>query len=201
MTNASRIEILNRLKDMRETTQIQKGELQKEIQNKNQKLEDIKSNSKDKHGLFSDMLGLSALIQIVERVRRKRILKDIQKAIESNFELNKKEHLVNNLYEQVKERLDIIDKAKTNELHDFLKENDVYSIFEKGKFEEFTNNKENKESNTNETSNKNSNESDKENKKKSDEQNISKESNTNNNDVKEKEDKKPQREVEHGRER
>lgn len=202
MTNASRIEILNRLKDMRETTQIQKGELQKEIQNKNQKLVDIKSNSKDKHGLFSDMLGLSALIQIVERVRRKRILKDIQKAIESNFELNKKEHLVNNLYEQVKERLDIIHKAKTNDLEDFLKENDVYSIFEKGKFEEFTNNKENKESNTNETSNdKNSNESDKQSKKESDEQDILKESNTNSNYVKEKEDKKPQREVEHGRER
>ena len=199
MTNASRIEILNRLKDMRETTQIQKGDLQKEIQNKNQKLEDIKSNSKDKHGLFSDMLGLSALIQIVERVRRKRTLKDLQKALESNFELNKKEHLVNSLYEQVKERLDIIDKAKTNDLQDFLKENDVYSIFEKGKFEEFTNNKENKESNTNETNNdKNSNESDKQSKK-SDEQNISKESNSN--DVKEKEDKKPQREVEHDRER
>ncbi len=198
MTNATRIEILNRLKDMRETTQTQKSDLQKEIQKKNQKLEDIKSNSKDKHGLFSDMLGLSALIQIVERVRRKRTLKDLQKALESNFELNKKERLVNNLYEQVKERLDIIDKAKTNELHDFLKENDVYSIFEKGKFEEFTNNK---ESNTNETSNdKNSNESDKQSKKESDEQNISKESNSN--DVKEKEDKKAQqREVEHGRER
>ena len=201
MTNATRIEILNRLKDMRETTQTQKSDLQKEIQNKNQKLEDIKSNSKEKHGLFSDMLGLSALIQIVEKVRKKRTLKDLQKALESNFELNKKERLVNNLYEQVKERLDIIDKAKTNDLQDFLKENDVYSIFEKGKFEEFTNNKENKESNTNETSNdKNSNESDKQSKKESDEQNISKESNSN--DVKEKEDKKAQqREVEHDRER
>lgn len=201
MTNATRIEILNRLKDMRETTQTQKSDLQKEIQNKNQKLEDIKSNSKEKHGLFSDMLGLSALIQIVEKVRKKRTLKDLQKALESNFELNKKEHLVNSLYEQVKERLDIIDKAKTNDLQDFLKENDVYSIFEKGKFEEFINNKDSKESNTNETSNdKNSNESDKQSKKESDEQNISKESNSN--DVKEKEDKKAQqREVEHDRER
>lgn len=201
MTNATRIEILNRLKDMRETTQTQKSDLQKEIQNKNQKLEDIKNNSKEKHGLFSDMLGLSALIQIVERVRKKRTLKDLQKALESNFELNKKEHLVNSLYEQVKERLDIIDKAKTNDLQDFLKENDVYSIFEKGKFEEFINNKDSKESNTNETSNdKNSNESDKQSKKESDEQNISKESNSN--DVKEKEDKKAQqREVEHDRER
>ena len=78
MTNATRIEILNRLKDMRETTQTQKSDLQKEIQKKNQKLEDIKSNSKEKHGLFSDMLGLSALIQIVEKVRKKRTLKDLR---------------------------------------------------------------------------------------------------------------------------
>ena len=83
------------------------------------------------------------------------------------------------MYEQVKERLDIVEKAEGNNLKDFLKENDVFSIFEKGKLEEFLNNKESKNM---------------------DESNNSKESNSNNN-IEKKNQRIQEKEVDNARER
>ena len=49
----------------------------------------------------------------------------------------KKSDLIENLYKQVNERVEIIAKAEKHDLQDFLKENDIYSIFEDGKLEKF----------------------------------------------------------------
>jgi hypothetical protein len=157
MTKAQRREFENRLRESRDKIQAQRHELQKEIDIKNYRIEDLKRSSQDKcaNGVpFSEMLAITAIVDIFKRIREKRERKELKKILETNLELSRKEQLVNNLYEQVKERFDIVDKAESNDLKDFLKENDVYSIFEKGKFEEFVNNKEsNSSSVTNESSN------------------------------------------------
>ena len=55
--------------------------------------------------------------------------------LKKEIELKNKENLVEKIYNQVDERLKIIEKAETNDLKKFLKENDVYAIFENGKFD------------------------------------------------------------------
>lgn len=188
MTKAQRREFENRLRESRDKIQAQRHELQKEIDIKNYRIEDLKRSSQDKcsnDSLFSQMLAITAIVDIFKRIREKRERKELKKILETNLELTRKDQLVNNLYEQVQERFDIVDKAESNDLKDFLKENDVYSIFEKGKFEEFVNNKESNSSST-------TNESTKSQEKEAD-NNIQKESQKNN--------KIQNKEVDYGRER
>jgi len=178
MTTAQKLEIKNRLLEMRDETRRQKNELEKETQKKNQKLEDLKDIS-NTNSLYNNVIGLTALTEIIELIRKISTIQNLRKNHEVNSQINAKEQLINNLYEQVKERLDIVEKAEGNNLKDFLKENDVFSIFEKGKLEEFLNNKESKNM---------------------DESNNSKESNSNNN-IEKKNQRIQEKEVDNARER
>ena len=73
-----------------------------------------------------------------------------KESFQANEELRKKEQLVEKLYTQVVERLDIIEKAETNDLQDFINDNDIYAVFEKDKLEEYMNDNEKSDSKENE---------------------------------------------------
>lgn len=154
MTNASKIDIKNRLKDLKETTFKQAYQFQKELDSKKKRFHDIfeKSNSNDKSDTnpVSAMAGLLAFLKVVELVRKGKALHELKESFKANEELRKKEELVEKLYAQVVERLDIIEKAETNDLQDFIKDNDVYAVFEKDKLEEYMNDNEKSDSKENE---------------------------------------------------
>lgn len=154
MTNASKIDIKNRLKDLKETTFKQAYQFQKELDSKKKRFHDIfeKSNSNDKSDTnpVSAMSGLLAFLKVVEMVRKGKALHQLKESFQANEELRKKEQLVEKLYAQVVERLDIIEKAETNDLQDFIKDNDVYAVFEKDKLEEYMNDNEKSDSKENE---------------------------------------------------
>ena len=154
MTNASKIDIKNRLKDLKETTFKQAYQFQKELDSKKKRFHDVfeKSNSNDKSDTnpVSAMSGLLAFLKIFEMVKKGKALQQLKESFQANEELRKKEQLVEKLYTQVVERLDIIEKAETNDLQDFIKDNDIYAVFEKDKLEEYMNDNEKSDSKENE---------------------------------------------------
>lgn len=154
MTNASKIDIKNRLKDLKETTFKQAYQFQKELDSKKKRFHDVfeKSNSNEKSDTnpVSAMAGLLAFLKIIEIYKKSKALQQLKENFQANEELRKKEQLVEKLYAQVVERLDIIEKAETNDLQDFIKDNDVYAVFEKDKLEEYMNDNEKSDSKENE---------------------------------------------------
>lgn len=169
MTNNQKLEIKNRMQEMMERTRKQKLELQKEIEEKSQKFQDAKDesvkNQNNNSNIFSQLAGLELLIKILDEIRKEERLRSLKEALEKAFELNQKEALTYSMNKQIEERLEIISKAETNGLKDFLKENDVYSVFEKGKLEDYIENKnssnnENLNDNNSNSENKNTQEKD-----------------------------------------
>jgi hypothetical protein len=154
MTNASKIDIKNRLKDLKETTFKQAYQFQKELDSKKKRFHDVfeKSNSNEKSDTnpVSAMAGLLAFLKIIEIYKKSKALQQLKESFQANEELRKKEQLVEKLYTQVVERLDIIEKAETNDLQDFIKDNDIYAVFEKDKLEEYMNDNEKSDSKENE---------------------------------------------------
>lgn len=138
MTNASKTVIKDKLLDLKERTKKQTIELQEEIGKKKKRFEalfqDLDMNTSNPilalsgalvfAHIFGAILKGRSLIQVAESLRAAKLLREKDISIEK-------------IYTQVEERLKIIELAETNDLKDFLKENDVYSIFENGKLEKF----------------------------------------------------------------
>ena len=192
MTKAHKLEIKNQLLQMRENTKKQRLKFQQEIENKKQILSDLQEENSKNHELFSQLFGIASLLEIINKIKKRVARDELRESLNTNNELIKKEFLSDKLNEEIKERLDIIEKAENKDLKEFLEENDVYSIFEKGKLENYFN-KENLSENQkfNEKNNENEN------------KNESSQNSINDNKIKEnkpKENKKV-REVENDRER
>lgn len=138
MTNASKTIIKDKLLDLKERTKKQTIELQEEIGKKKKRFEalfqDLDMNTSNPILALSGVLAFAhifgailkghSLIQVTESLRAAKLLQE-------------KDISVEKLYNQVSERISIIETAEKNDLENFLKTNDVYSIFENGKLEKF----------------------------------------------------------------
>ena len=138
MTNASKTIIKDKLLDLKERTKKQTIELQEEIAKKKKRFEalfqDLDMNNSNPILALS---GALAFAHIFGAILKGRSLIQVAESIRAAKLLQEKDISVEKLYNQVSERISIIETAEKNDLKDFLKTNDVYSIFENGKLEKF----------------------------------------------------------------
>lgn len=138
MTNANKTLIKDKILDLREKIKHQSANLQKEIEQKNRRyLEIFHNDSKEANNPGLVVTSIFSLIMVSQAFQKGYTLAQLKEVLRTDEILKNKENLVEKIYTQVNERLKIIELAETNDLKDFLKENDVYSIFENGKLEKF----------------------------------------------------------------
>lgn len=138
MTNSSKTIIKDRLHDLRERTKKQTIELHKEIDKKKKRLnslfQDFEINNSNPALVFSGSLAFAHIFVLILKARS---FIQVAEALRAEKLLQEKDSSVEKLYNQVCERISIIETAEKNDLENFLKTNDVYSIFENGKLEKF----------------------------------------------------------------
>ncbi|MCT7566049.1 hypothetical protein N5T96_06815 [Aliarcobacter butzleri] len=154
-TNAKRNEIRDRILDLKERTKRNKIDFQNELNSKKKSYERVfsESNNMEKSPIIG-MSGFLFFILLIESMRKAWAIENLRKSLKANEKLKEQSRLVDDICTQVNNRLEIIAKAEKNDLHDFLKDNDVYSIFEDGKLEKFLS-KEEKEKDKNKVKEKN----------------------------------------------
>ncbi|MCT7471186.1 hypothetical protein N5T90_09885 [Aliarcobacter cryaerophilus] len=136
MIKAKQIQIKDRILDLREKIEKQKNTLQKEIELKNKRMQEI-LNFKSSTNEILAINGFLAFVMTIDAVIKGYTINQFRESFKAEKILDEKGDLIENLYKQVNERVEIIAKAEKHDLQDFLKENDIYSIFEDGKLEKF----------------------------------------------------------------
>ena len=136
MTKANKTIIKDKILDLREKIQKQSRDLHKQIEQKTKRFENLLDNSQESNPAIV-LTGVLGLIMTVDAIRKGHTLNQLKESLEAQNLLQNKDNLVDKLYHQVNERLDIIEKAENKDLKEFLKDNDVYSVFEQGKLEKF----------------------------------------------------------------
>ena len=136
MIKAKQIQIKDRILDLREKIEKQKNTLQKEIELKNKRMQEI-LNFKSSTNEILAINGFLAFVMTIDAVIKGYTINQFRESLKVEKILDEKGDSIENLYKQVNERVEIIAKAEKHDLQDFLKENDIYSIFEDGKLEKF----------------------------------------------------------------
>lgn len=144
MTKANKTVIKDKILDLREKIQQQSRDLHKQIEQKTSRFENLLDNPNGTNPIAT-MSGVFALVIIYNSIIKGYTLQQLKESLQVQNLLQNKNNLVDKLYHQVNERLDIIEKAENKDLKEFLKDNDVYSVFENGKIEEFLNNDKSKD--------------------------------------------------------
>lgn len=139
MKKANKTIIKDKIFDLRERIQKQSNDLQKQIKQKTKRFENLLDNSQDssQSRLYIGMTGFLGMMMMFEAIKKGHTLNQLKESLKTQDLLQNKDNLVDKLYHQISERMEIIEKAETYDLKEFLKENDVYSIFENGKLEQF----------------------------------------------------------------
>lgn len=147
MTKANKTQIKDKILDLREKIQKQSKELHHQIEQKNKRFENLLDNSEDstQSRTFLSMVGVLSILMTLEAIRKGHTLNQLKESLKTQNLLENKGELVEKLYNQVNERISIIEKAENHDLKEFLKENDVYSVFEEGKLEKFLDNDKSKD--------------------------------------------------------
>lgn len=147
MTKANKTQIKDKILDLREKIQKQSKELHHQIEQKNKRFENLLDNSEDstQSRTFLSMVGVLSILMTLEAIRKGHTLNQLKETLKTQNLLENKGELVEKLYNQVNERISIIEKAENHDLKEFLKENDVYSVFEEGKLEKFLDNDKSKD--------------------------------------------------------
>lgn len=145
MTKANKTIIRDKVLDLREKIQKQKKELHHQIEQKTKKFEKLLDMEQESGNPAIVMSGVLALLTTLDAIRKGHTLSKLNESLQTQNLLHNKDNLVDKLYHQVNERLDIIEKAENKDLKEFLKENDVYSMFEHGKLEKFLDNDKSKD--------------------------------------------------------
>ena len=147
MIKANKTEIKDKILDLREKIQKQSKELHHQIEQKNKRFENLLDNSEDstQSRTFLSMVGVLSILMTLEAIRKGHTLNQLKETLKTQNLLENKGELVEKLYNQVNERISIIEKAENHDLKEFLKENDVYSVFEEGKLEKFLDNDKSKD--------------------------------------------------------
>lgn len=144
MTKANKTIIKDKVLDLREKIQKQKKELHHQIEQKTKKFEKLLDMEQESNPAIV-MTGVLALLATLDAIRKGHTLNQLKESLQTQNLLHNKDNLVDKLYHQVNERLDIIEKAENKDLKEFLKDNDVYSVFEHGKLEKFLDNDKSKD--------------------------------------------------------
>ena len=139
MIKANKTIIKDKILDLREKIQQQSKDLHKQIEQKNKRYENLLDKSQEPNSA-AVMTRVYSLIFILDAIRKGNTLIQLQESLQAQDLLKNKGNLVETLYQQVNDRLDIIEKAENKDLKEFLKDNDVYSVFEHGKLEKFLDN-------------------------------------------------------------
>lgn len=139
MTKANRTMIKDRILDLKTKIDKQKKELQFQIEQKTRRFENLLDNDLNKESKNIGMVstGALALLMILDVIRKGHTVTKLQESLYAEKLLANKANVVEKLYNQVIERLNIISTAESKDLTAFLKDNDVYSVFEKDTFEKF----------------------------------------------------------------
>jgi hypothetical protein len=147
MTKANKTQIKDKILDLREKIQKQSKELHHQIEQKNKRFENLLDNSEDstQSRTFLSMVGVLSILMTLEAIRKGHTLNQLKETLKTQNLLENKGEVVEKLYNQVNERISIIEKAENHDLKEFLKENDVYSVFEEGKLEKFLDNDKSKD--------------------------------------------------------
>lgn len=147
MINSQKTVIIDKIMDLKDKTKKQSIELQEEIIKKKKRLESLFENLDLKTNNPAFVLsGVFALSHILGVLLKSHAINRLNESFKTEKSLQEKNDTLNILDYQISERLKIIEKAETHDLQDFLKENDVYSIFENDKLEKWLDkNDENKE--------------------------------------------------------
>jgi len=139
VTNAKKIDFMQKIKDMQERTKNSKKELLKQIDEKDEDYKTFSSKLKEIQSSNHDVLGLMALVDIYYLTKKELAKKELNRLENQNETTTEKEKLINDFFEQMTERINIIEKAESLDLKEFLNSNSLYEIFDDKKFEKYIN--------------------------------------------------------------
>ena len=139
VTNARKIDFIQKIKDMQERTQASKIELLKKIDAKDEEYKTFSSKLKEIQNSNHDILGLMALVDIYYLTKKELAKKELNRLENQNDTTTQKDKLINDFFEEVGERINIIEKAESLDLKEFLNSNTLYEIFDDKKFEKYIN--------------------------------------------------------------
>ena len=139
VTNAKKMDFMQKIKDMQERTKNSKKELLKQINEKDEDYKTFSSKLREIQSSNHDVLGLMALIDIYYLTKKELAKKELNRLENQNETATEKEKLINDFFEQMTERINIIEKAESLDLKEFLNSNSLYEIFDDKKFEKYIN--------------------------------------------------------------
>ncbi len=139
VTNAKKIDFMQKIKDMQERTKNSKKELLKQIDEKDEDYKTFSSKLREIQSSNHDVLGLMALVDIYYLTKKELAKKELNRLENQNETTTEKEKLINDFFEQMTERINIIEKAESHDLKEFLNGNSIYEIFDDKKFEKYVN--------------------------------------------------------------
>jgi len=139
VTNAKKIDFMQKIKDMQERTKNSKKELLKQIDEKDENYKTFSSKLREIQSSNHDVLGLMALVDIYYLTKKELAKKELNRLENQNETTTEKEKLINDFFEQMTERINIIEKAESLDLKEFLNSNSLYEIFDDKKFEKYIN--------------------------------------------------------------
>ena len=139
VTNAKKMDFMQKIKDMQERTKNSKKELLKQIDEKDENYKTFSSKLREIQSSNHDVLGLMALIDIYYLTKKELAKKELNRLENQNETTTEKEKLINDFFEQMTERINIIEKAESLDLKEFLNSNSLYEIFDDKKFEKYIN--------------------------------------------------------------
>ena len=139
ITNARKIDFIQKIKDMQERTKASKKELLKKLDLKDEDYKTFSSKLREIQNSNHDILGLMALVNIYYLTKKEITKKELNRLEKQNDTTTQKDKLINDFFEQVGERINIIEKAESLDLREFLNSNTLYEIFDDKKFEQYIN--------------------------------------------------------------
>ena len=139
VTNAKKMDFMQKIKDMQERTKNSKKELLKQIDEKDEDYKTFSSKLREIQSSNHDVLGLMALVDIYYLTKKELAKKELNRLENQNETTTEKEKLINDFFEQMTERINIIEKAESHDLKEFLNGNSLYEIFDDKKFEKYIN--------------------------------------------------------------
>ncbi|MFW3399256.1 hypothetical protein [Aliarcobacter butzleri] len=139
VTNARKIDFMQKIKDMQERTRESKKELLRKLDAKDEEYKTFSSKLREIQNSNHDILGLMALVDIYYLTKKEIAKKELNRLENQNEITTQKDKLINDFFEQVGERINIIEKAESLDLREFLNSNSLYEIFDDKKFEKYIN--------------------------------------------------------------
>lgn len=144
MTKASKIVIKDKIFDLKEKISKQKADLNKQIEQQKKRYEGVfYAIDEQSYNPGLVLTGLLTIMMNLDAIRKGNTLNQLSETNKNHELLQKKDKMIEIIYNEVKEKLDIIEKAENNDLREFLEKNNVSELFKEGKFEEFLSSKDN----------------------------------------------------------